>query len=1446
MEIRIQFLLHFCIYISCVSCGYFTVIGPRFVQHKQNYSVVLTAISYYDDEKSIKVSLKGVETFEVFGPYRLTLGFIEKKLVFDLSTQKRIQNYSLIVEVPEENFKHTTEIFTIPKQYSVFIQTDKAVYKPGDTVNYRILVLDAEMKPFNVEKIKISILDSSGNEFSQIKEPKSAETVKFEKFTLSEDSEEENNESDELKTTERSIKKRRHDQVDKNILRNYVYKNQFKIDQETLLGTWSINVNVNDDDEIVTTQFFSVEEYILPRFKVIVDAKPYVTLEDNVVRLTVSALYTFHEFVAGTAKITAKVFDTGHPFKVQTTLTKKFYNIKFKKSFDFDIKKDLGIYNTIRAFQVDFNVEFTENLSGQKQSTNVTVVIQDHEKFSLMLKKVKKNFKPGFPFKIKALVRKADGSAESSTVTPVKLIVKYFLRPPLCISKSKIKDLLNTYETNMENFPINGVADFVLNVPENSSLISVTAEYLFAKTSMNVSKFISNTREFLMVSLRTRPKLGKKLKVLVQGNIVDRTDIYSLVVGRTGIIHHTKHEEFDDGFLKFNIKTSNDMAPSSQLIVYYFQLSGEIVYDIVSLDFEILMTNELNLKLSSNSSRPGVNCYIDITTQPHSFVSLLAVDEASTLMARGNDIDTPRIFSDMNFFEHKTLKVENIDQRYQDFTESGLFLITNAIDGNVSCIDPRMDDDYEDIFLEFEDLNDLEETGDEETENANRVRKDFRETWLFDDIQADDEGEFRLITKIPDEITSYIVSGFSLHPQHGLGIATPRKITVFQEFFIKLLLPFSIRFGEVLRIEVTVFNFITRQKGPIEVEVKMFTEGDFEFVEATTVGKTCRVSNLKENFIMKTLKVDAGSGGLTFFLIRATALGEIKLKVKASAEGFEDEVEQFLRVESEGMTHYRNEPKLFDLRNSSFVSFDFELKIPTENVVAKSIHVEASVVGDMMGPALANIQNLIRKPTGCNEQAFNSWIPNSVVLKYLETIKKVTPKQYTAVRNYIEAGNQKLLKFRNPDGSFNLFRSQNKTNYEPNIWLTAYIAKLLAYAKDFYPLNTKVITDALEFLKSTQLPDGSFPQQTTHYEHSLRSTTNVALSAFIAIAFIHNKHHSSQFQDVIDRALNNIDSKLSQLRDNYDIALSAYALALVEPVHPSRDDFIRELQKNAIIQDGKMFWFREVKALTSKDSASVNVEIASYALMAFVKSGLAREAVPIMRWLMSQRTSKGGFYSTIDTVVGIEALTMMASEFYAPKIALNVELLYKNRLENMKITRKNALDLQFVEIDPSVRRIKCNVNGSGLAFVQVAYRYNSIMADLQIRFELNVTVETSTENLLSLNICASYIPDSESSKIGMTLIEVFLPSGFVYDTESSDLLLKAGVRKIETKSRKTIVILYFDSFSDVIICVKIKAIRMQVVTSLKQSAVRIYEYSAAEKNRATAFYLPLMKKPCGF
>jgi CD109 antigen len=61
-------------------------------------------------------------------------------------------------------FYETKFLYVESTKFSIFIQTDKAIYRPGELIKFRIMILDADTKPIMTGSgLKISIFDPTQN-----------------------------------------------------------------------------------------------------------------------------------------------------------------------------------------------------------------------------------------------------------------------------------------------------------------------------------------------------------------------------------------------------------------------------------------------------------------------------------------------------------------------------------------------------------------------------------------------------------------------------------------------------------------------------------------------------------------------------------------------------------------------------------------------------------------------------------------------------------------------------------------------------------------------------------------------------------------------------------------------------------------------------------------------------------------------------------------------------------------------------------------------------------------------------------------------------------------------------------------------------------------------------------------------------------------------------------
>lgn len=339
------------------------------------------------------------------------------------------------------------------------------------------------------------------------------------------------------------------------------------------------------------------------------------------------------------------------------------------------------------------------------------------------------------------------------------------------------------------------------------------------------------------------------------------------------------------------------------------------------------------------------------------------------------------------------------DKRYKDLGVSNGFIITNAYKGHVYCYNERSQKSSSGNQADDPDL--VETIGDFKS----LVRKTFSEIWIFEEIETNSSGIGTFESKLPDTITSWDVSGFTISKNYGLGIAKPQSVVVAQKFFLMVHLPYSIRIGEILRVDVTVFNYFGT-KVPFEVDVTLYSEAEMsadivnanndevgddgdqpDFDETTTIlpmlavkvesgfifqkpnknSEGCHYSELinetKKKMATNRIAIPAKTGVLTSFFIKASIAGDREFKIRAQgvkAKNTFDEVIKTLKVEQDGIMKDKNEPKLFDLRfnKSSNNGVQIDVQIPDE-AIKNSIRIEALVIGELIGPALNSTKNLM-------------------------------------------------------------------------------------------------------------------------------------------------------------------------------------------------------------------------------------------------------------------------------------------------------------------------------------------------------------------------------------------------------------------------------------------------------------------------------------------------------
>ncbi|XP_059619137.1 CD109 antigen-like isoform X4 [Phlebotomus argentipes] len=1396
--------------VCCEAKGYYSVVGSRVFRANSPYHV---SVSTHGTSEAVQMRV-GVEGQSEGGSKFSQF----KDVTLEPDTSKLVEIDIGKVEPGEYNltaeglsgliFKNYTSISANTKTFSTYIQTDKAVYKPGDVVRFRVLILDANLKPVQPkDKMLIYIQDAKQN---RIKQWLDAEPVKG------------------------------------------VYSNELQLSDLPVLGDWTIQVDVMGQK---FSKNIEVAEYVLPKFEVTIDTPQFATFKDGKLRFTVRSKYTYGKPVKGEATISVypRFFGSYQPF-VSDLISRKVSKIDGKTSVEFDIQDELKFKED---WQRDITVEAVveEELTNRKQNTSKTVTLY-RTRYEVELIKSSDRFKAGLPFTVRVKVANRDGSPVTDKNNPV------YLR-----QTNNFYSAEDGYKSNSVNSTVyldeNGMGKVNLDIPVNVSNIDMVATYLDTEGYLGYTPSVSSdSNTFLKTTINTaEPEVNREISVQVDAT-EPMTHFTYQVIGRGDIIISKTVEVPSRNSHTFKFLASFAMVPEAKLVVYFIRPDGEVVSDSQPIKFRSSFQNFVKLEMDKTQAGPGDDLTLTVNTKPNSFVGLLGVDQSVLLLKSGNDLSKDAIFNDLRSYQEETWYPRNYPWRgkrfiapwytptWRDFNDAGAVFLTNAKE------EPsRMPIFYYKGGMEA--FAGLPAPGVALAMPAMaaagaagfgggfvqppKIRKEFPETWIWDDLEDNGyEGKTTLRKKVPDTITSWVITGFAIDPITGFGMTqNPRTLKVFQPFFVSTNLPYSVKRGEVVSIPIVVFNYM---ESDVQAEVTLDNVNqEFDFTEVTN---DVNPNPKLELYRKKRVTVPANGGKALSFMVTPKKVGHITIKVTATSAVAGDGVERLLLVEPEGVPQYMSKSVFVDLNKEPNAVANLPFEVP-KNAVPDSVHVEVSVLGDLLGSTIENLDKLIRLPYGCGEQNMLNFVPNIVVLNYLKVTGKETPEIEKKALKYMESGYQRELTYKHKDGSFSAFGESDKNG---STWLTAFVARSFRQAKKFIAVEEEVITNALNWLSDQQAPNGSFPEvgHVSHKDMQGGAGQGIALTAYTLITFLENRNDVPKHQNTINKALDYVARNLEGLDDVYALALAAYALHIAQ--HSSRSNALALMEGKSTTDAQLKWWHKPIPEADKKNPwygqpNSVNVELTAYALLTYMEAGIVEDALPVMKWLIGQRNSEGGFQSTQDTVVGITALAKFAEKISGggPGGGNDVKMTVEaedGQKSNLKVDNDNSLVLQSVKLSPNVRNVTVSAQGKGFVVVQLSYRYNLNVTGAWPRFTLDPQVnKNSNQDFLHLSVCTSFIPDSAAgNESNMAVMEVGFPSGFTADLDTlPSLQMLEKVKKVETKDGDTKVVVYFDNLDRKERCPTLTAFRTFKVAHQKPAAVTVYDYYDNAR-RARMFY----------
>uniref|UniRef100_A0A8C0FZQ6 Alpha-2-macroglobulin n=1 Tax=Bubo bubo TaxID=30461 RepID=A0A8C0FZQ6_BUBBB len=1241
----------------------------------------------------------------------------------------------------------------------VFVQTDKPIYKPGQTVLFRIVSLDKDFYPLLYCPVTLS--------YPHLQDPQRNRVYQWQGV--------------ELETGLAQL--------------------SFPLTSDPIQGTYKIVVQKSFSSYVEHS--FSVKEYVLPRYEVLVKLPKMITIKDKELPVSVCGLYTYGKPVPGLVHVqVCRKFSHSASNcygKEAEAVCEEFTRQVNARGCASGVVRTKIFQLQRRGYEMSIEVQgkITEDGTGIEMtgtgSCGITPVMS---KISFDL--LDSLYRPGIPLfgKVK-LVDGTDAPIANETIT---------------ISVDSVEGNYTTDEQGQSWFSIDTTtftqASLEIRADHKPELNCYDSEWItpsYEHAMRRINRFYSPSKSFLKIEPKPEAlTCGSPTEIQVhyiftpeaigeQKKIV----IYYLVMAKGGIILEDTHDltvNTGDAYgtfpLTFPVEAT--IAPLARMLVYTILPSGEVIASSADFQVESCLPNKVRLSFVPKEGLPASNTRLQLHTSPRSLCALRAVDKSVLLMKPEDELSPSSVY---DLLPLKEIRGYSFKDYYleEDNVNPCVSLDNILLNGFVYIpISPDGEGDAYDILKVITALNLLDDLDDEMTEHmvagnpTETVRKYFPETWIWDIVSVNSEGSADLDVTIPDTITEWKANAFCTSADTGFGLSPTVSLRAFQPFFVELTLPYSVVRGESFTLKATVFNYLA---ACIRVSVSLAESTHFL---ATPVEKQeesyCICVNERKTVAWA---VTPRSLGQVEFSVSTEALQNQQpcgnVIVETPEKGRKDTVIRQLLVEVCG---------LLSLSMSEPVS----LVLP-ETVVDGSARAYFSVLGDIMGTAMQNLHQLLQMPFGCGEQNMVLFAPNIYVLDYLNKTEQLSEEVKSKAIGYLVSGYQRQLKYKHWDGSYSTFGP--RYGQVGNTWLTAFVLKSFAQARPHIFIDEKHIQDALVWLTQKQKENGCFRSSGTLLNNAMKGGVNdeITLTAYIIIALLEIPLPVTH--SVVRNALFCLETAADEKENHvYTKALMAYAFALAGK-EEKRKALLGSLEKEAVKKDGSVHWQRPGKEpevhlpYYHYRAPSAEVEMTAYVLLAHLTTQPAPSqeelsfASLIAKWISSQQNPNGGFSSTQDTVVALQALSLYGAATYAKSGAASTVTLRSGGdfQQDFQVDPTNRLLLQRVALPQVPGEYSTEVSGEGCVYLQTSLRYNVQPTQEDAPFMLRVytipetCADSKAHKVFDIGVNVSYTGERNGSN--MVIVDVKMLSGFIP--------VKSSVRKIQrTEVSTNHVLLYIE------------------------------------------------------
>jgi len=1441
----------------------FLILASKIMRPGHVYRLMVT--NYYPQQVTAHASILR-DGLEIASSEQQCSTGLPEMMMLRVPSQALEGSYKLKVEgrtdTDETVYSNETALEFSRRSITIFVQTDKPIYRQNEVVRFRTVPVTTDLKPFS-DALDVYMLDPYGIIVKRwLSKQTNLGSVSLE----------------------------------------------YLLSDQPAQGNWTIRVIAQGQTQ---DSHFLVEEYHPQQFEVRVTMPGEFIETEEYIKGSIMANYTNGAPVKGnlTVVISAEVAGYSASTTKSEAMFDGFTEFYYKIS---DLKRLLN--NRIENSQVTVVAYVGEHYLDLHQSGFAKTKITSSKIKLSFIGPTAFNFKPFMTFDCYLAASYMGGEAlplhqlKSSLVDIRVTVVNKFnsmLLPNRTFEVASISPGIWKISVDTKTF----ITKQSLNDLDHMKIDASFFDQFISKASASARAYPTYSPSMRSLQIRTSTadaKVGDYAVFHVNANY--RIEMIFYIIISKGLVLAGGRERIKSSPATFAIPISAEMVPTTSIFVYDLTRNEEIVADMLTFHVDGASQHNFTIVLNANKDKHGENLEVAVYGQPGTYVGLSAFNKDLYSLSDAGQLDLIQFDQQMQKFDRRAETVTHHwlmpDGRIKQIVNfptpshgvdthslidgAGLIMITDALiprRSHAICATSLtrcliIDKCYNATLLRCNGFDDCGDTSDESFcdrydfglartqerfNRVNRIQRIYEGNWLWKDFNIGPLGNYIFNVKLPDSISTWSINAFSMSPKNGIGLlSTPLEISNLRPIIFKVEMPKSCNLGEQIGVRALVTNY---QQKEIEVDVVLAFSLDYKFI---TVGEFGEVPSYNPGTSFgehqHLVKVKPEETVTVYLPIVAQRLGKVNVTVSAITQVAKRTISKILQVEADGIPQVTHTAVVLDLSQGSYLIRHLDTNV-TESPIVKYdkvrryiygstkaiISISGGVVGPILATMMADTNSTLRLPSDCGEQNMFNFAINLSIISYLRQTGQETPELKKEIFKHLNLLYQRQLTFRNKDGSFRVFRSSP----ESSVWLTAFVVRYLHMAtaqewENYIYIDPEVIDSAIDWLISKQTNDGAFVEQSSFpYDRKIGGNAglgliledfifkNVTLTAYVQIALHGVKdragEQASRANNARIMAQRYLESSLHRttLKTAHDplyLALVTYALQLGNSIEA--DEACIYLDKQMHVQSGLKYWSLEpivqqnnfINSLNNRNLIyprsrgkfdSRNVQATAYGLLTHIQRQTHHQR-DIVEWLNTQRFTSGGWASTQDTLLALQALIeySLNSDHRSVtdiKISIEAPTLRDNFRENrVFITEANISQVHSLTVPNAHGIFTVKAEGSGTALLSLDIQYNVDWPHLQIKpaikaFDLEIRPSYSGRNSsnMHMEICTRWTLLSESTRSGMAVLEVPVPTGYaisqsildriVNTTIATSLSFPKNLREARATERK--IYFYFDYVS---------------------------------------------------